>query len=129
MTNGMSKFSLAELAAMQETQDEAMQDYCELLIRTERAVDEYGMPVEQWVTGAALDCGLENTRSSEWRNGEPPDFDARLRLPIDTDVSNVDRVRITERFGVMLETPILFALTGKTKRGPSGLVVDLKVVV
>lgn len=129
MTSSMSRFSLAELAAMQTAQEEAMQDYCELLIRTERAVDEYGMPVEQWITGAALYCGLENTRSAEWRNAEPPDFDARLRLPIDTDITNVDRVRITERFGVMLDEPLLFALTGKTRRGPSGLVVELKVVV
>lgn len=129
MTSAMSKFSLAELSAMQSTQEDAMQDYCELLVRTERAVDEYGMPVEQWVVGSALFCGLENTRSAEWRNGEPPDFDARLRLPIDTDISNVDRVRITERFGVLLEEPLLFALTGKTKRGPSGLVVELKVVI
>jgi head-tail adaptor len=125
----MNSFSLAELAAMQDTQEEAMQDTCELLIRGSKGQDEYGQPVEEWIFGAETECGLEMVRSSEYRNAEAAVFDARLRLPIDTDVSNIDRVYITHRFGVMLERPLAFDLVGNTRRGPSGLVVDLREAV
>ena len=125
----MNPFSRDELGAMQTAQEDAMQDVCELLIRTERAVDEYGMPTVQWVVGQTVACGLSTKSSGENRNAEAPEYDAQLRLPISTDISNIDRVHITERFHQMLNVPLEFALTGRTIRGPSGLLVNLKVIV
>jgi head-tail adaptor len=125
----MRTFTMNELSRMQNAQETGMMDTCELICRGETGQDEYGQPVENWVAGATLACGLDNRASSEYRNAEAAVFDARLRLPIETDVSNVDRVRITHRFGILLETPLEFQLTGKTRRGPSGLLVDLRSVI
>jgi head-tail adaptor len=125
----MRTFTTGELDRMQEAQEAAMMDICDLLIRGEAGQDEYGQPVETWTVGSTFVCGLNNKASSEYRNAEAPVYDARLRLPIETDISNVDRVRITHRFGILLETPLEFQLTGETRRGPSGLLVDLRSVI
>jgi hypothetical protein len=82
--------------------------------------------VELLVVNATTECGLDDTASEEMINAEAHVFDAQLRLPIDTEISNVDRVNITHRFGVMLETPIEYELLGEAMRGPSGLVVNLR---
>lgn len=126
----MTSFSAAELACMQTTQEAAMMDTCDLLVRdeTDRA-DEYGMPVANWVIQATVACGLDMRPSQEARNAEAKLFDARLRLPIETDFSQVDRVRITHRFGVMLEAPLEYEIIGQAQRGPSGLRVELRGVV
>jgi hypothetical protein len=126
----MNKFSTAELTAMQEAQEAAMMDSGDLLMRfgTDR-VDEYGMPVVEWTEEAVIDCGLDLRASEEMLNAEAHYYDARLRLPIDTDVDNVDRVRITKRFGVMLAEELTFEVIGEARRGPSGLVLDLKSLV
>jgi len=112
---------------MQETQEEGMMDICDLLehMETDRE-NKYGKPVEEWVTRSGLACGLDMRSSGEVRNAEAELWDARLRLPIDTEVSRVDRVVITHRFGVLLKEPMLFQFEGGALRGPSGLVLKLK---
>ncbi len=102
-------------------------DVCELLehVETDRQ-DEYGKPVEQWVARGGIACGLDLRSSGEVRNAEAGLWDARLRLPIDTEVSRVDRVVITHRFGVLLEEPMLFQAEGDTLKGPSGIILKLK---
>jgi len=122
----MRAFTSTELSRMQTAQEEGMMDTCELLIRTERASDEYGMPVVQWVTQGPIACGLDDTASPEMLNAEAHAFDAQLRLPIDTVIEAVDRVRITHRFGAMLAEPVEYELLGDALRGPSGLVVKLR---
>jgi hypothetical protein len=60
-------------------------------------------------------------------NAEMHAFDAQLRLPINTVISGVDRVRITHRFGVMLlNIGVEYELIGEPMRGPSGLVLKLR---
>jgi hypothetical protein len=54
--------------------------------------------------------------------------DAVLRLPIDSVVTNVDRVQVTHRYGEMLLTPWTFAVIGMPRRGPSGLLLNLRLV-
>lgn len=125
----MRAFTTRELERMQTAQEDGMMDECELLIRTERSQDEYGMPVVQWVSGAVCACGLENRRSDETLNAEADLFDAQLRLPLDTDLSRVDRLRVTRRFGVLLDQAEEYDLVGETQRGPSGLLVNARRVV
>ena len=123
----MRTFTTTELERMQGTQEEGMMDTCDLLehVTTDRE-DEYGKPVEEWVARSGIACGLDLRSSEEVRNAEADLWDARLRLPIDTEVSRVDRVVITHRFGVLLETPMLFQMEGEADRGPSGLILKLK---
>jgi head-tail adaptor len=124
----MLDFSKAELAAMAATQKSAMMDTCTLLVRSTSGVDEYGLPIVSWVDGETLRCGLDMRASREMLNAEAHVYDARLRLPIDTRVSNVDRVRITDRFGELLHAPMYFDFIGEPRWGPSGIVIDLRTV-
>lgn len=125
----MSVFSVAELEGMQATQEAAMMDQCELLQYTDTAADDYGMPVVRWLVSGTPMCGLDTKASKEFRQAEAPYFDARVRLAIDTDITHVDRIRITHRFGVELTTPIEYEVLGEAMRGPSALVVMLRSVV
>jgi hypothetical protein len=126
----MTVFTAAELACMQAAAETVMMDTCDLLARDETdRKDEYGYPVAEWVEEySLLACGLDLRASRELLNAETPLYDARLRVPIDTDVSQVDRVRITHRFGEMLSEALLFELIGLPRRGPSGLLLELRYV-
>lgn len=106
-----------------------MQDTCVLLVRLEGEQDERGYPVAEWVESDPLACGLDPKPRGELLGGaELRLVDARLRIPIDTDVTGLDRVRVTHRFGEELAVPELFAVLGEARRGPSGLVLDLRSV-
>lgn len=125
----MRVFTPDELERMQGAQAQAMMDQCDLLIKfkTDR-IDEYGHPISEWVTAATLACGLDLRASREMINAEAYVYDARLRLPIDTLITRIDRVRVTHRYGVLLETALDFDLVGEPRRGPSGLLMDLRTV-
>jgi hypothetical protein len=122
-------FTAAELACMQAAAESVMMDVCELLTRFETdRVDDYGMPVVEWISLQGVACGLDMRSSGEVRNAEANLWDARLRLPIDMDVNRVDRVVITHRFGVLLAEPLLYQVDGEPLRGPSCLVIKLRSV-
>lgn len=126
----MRPFSLGELGRMQGTQQGAMQDVCVLEQWTAGVQDDYGVKASSYVDGAELVCGLDLTQNDldEANSAETSLAEGRLRLPIDTQLDRRDRVRITRRFGVLLETPVRYELVGDPRRGPSGLVVNVRVV-
>lgn len=108
-----------------------MQDTCVLQPRTTGAADNYNLPTETWPDGSSYACGLKpRDRDEAMDAAEVPLVDARLRLPLSAEasLSNVDRIKITRRFGVTLSTPISYEIVGPPRRGPSGLVLDLKQV-
>jgi hypothetical protein len=123
-----------ELSRMQTTQESAMMDTCIILRCTDGCADEYGMPITAWVEGAAIVCGYDGRRHVEAGipAGTPATqvalTDGRVRLPIETDISNLDRIELTHRFGVLLPEPALFEISGDPRRGPSGLLVDVRRV-
>ena len=122
----MQPFSVDELAAMQATQDSAMQDTCVLLAHTPGAADNYGMPEEAFTIRVVIPCGLDPTPSREMLNAQAHQYDAQVRLPIGVTINPVDRVRITHRFGVALAQSVLYEVIGQAQRGPSGLVLNLR---
>lgn len=130
----MLPFTLGELDQMQATQQAAMMDTCVLLRRSNGASNEYGYPEALWTESAPLSCGLDVGARLIASGGEAmgqtqaPMSDARLRLPIDTDITQIDRVKVTHRFGVVLASPNLYSVIGVRKQGPSGLVLDLRLV-
>jgi len=121
-------FTADDLASMRACQEDHMQDTCELLRCSESGTDAYGMPYKSFVLVSTSDCGLNTKASREMLNAEAHVFDAQLRLPYDTEITNIDRVRITHRFGEMLETPVEYDILGNPMAGPSGLVLNLRSV-
>jgi len=120
-------FSTGELEALQGTQEGAMQDRCVLLTRGSAGTDEHGQPIATWTERAATACGFGYPSPREAMGGaQVPATQGRVRLPLDTDVSNVDRVRLTHRFGAALSPTETFEVVGEPRRGPSGLALDLK---
>ena len=131
----MSHLSAATLASLRKSYDWLMSDTCTLILRGESTADDYGLPTVVWTEGAGIACGLDlggGSGAKHSRQVQPgtfvPVYDARLRLPIGTDVLNLDRVRVTHRHGEALATGLLFSVIGEPMRGPLGLVLLLKTV-
>ena len=127
----MRAFSSDELARMQATQESAMQDECQILSYAEAGKDKYGYPNAEWPAGLVSQCGFDPTASKEVMDKtEVAITDARLRLPLSLygSIDNRDRVRITERFGKVLAEQTVYEIIGEPERGPSGLVLNLKLV-
>ena len=126
----MSAFSTDELEAMQATQESAMMDTCIVLEYSAGAADEYGFPDPAWNGGSSYDCGLDGGERRELLDEtQVIEYDAVLRLPIDAEISQVDRIRITHRFGVELDTAVDYEIVSEPRRGPSGLLVELRKVI
>lgn len=131
----MRHFTTTELERMQETQESSMMDQCIIRVsfETDRR-DEYGMPVYELVDVTSI-CGLNpaprpeaNVPTGGGGASQVPISEGLLRLPINTKLSNVDRVTITHRFNVLLEEPVEYEFLEIPRRGPSGLVVKVKLV-
>lgn len=104
-----------------------MQDTC-LILAYSSTTDTYGNPVAYYAPGDATSCGLEHVNPREVQaSGEVPVIQARLRLPIDTSIDERDRVQITHRYGGAV-TAQTFEIVGPVKRGPSGIVLNLRMV-
>ena len=117
-----------ELTRMQETQNGAMQDTCVILDYSSVAND-WGNPTQSYtIRLSSIACGFEPVKTSETHgSGEVPLFDARLRLPINTTIEAIDRIRITHRYGSAVANKD-YAIVGPVKRGPSGLILNIKRV-
>jgi hypothetical protein len=124
----MRHFTATELTRMRSTQDGAMQDTCRIGAYTADD-DAYNLPDVTYVYGDEVICGLELMRPAEEQaSGEVPVIDAILRLPIDTEIDERDRVRMEQRYNEALTVPQVFEIEGPVKRGPSGLRLDLRLV-
>ena len=127
----MRAFTPGELTGLQATQEGAMQDTCQLLRRSSSTVDDFNRPVEVWTVVAAYVCGYEPLQREEgMEETEVGQLDARLRLPlaVESELDSDDRLKITKRFGVTLSAPPTLDIVGLARRGPSGLVLDLRLV-
>jgi len=125
----MKAFDFGELDGMRDTQESAMMDICLLGQRVVLSTDDYGMPVAGFSWSSPIECGLNPTKHIEVMDGtEVILTDAVLRLPVGTDVTHVDRVQITHRYGEALVMPWVFACIGMPRLGPSGLLLNLRLV-
>ena len=124
----MRHFTATELTRMRSTQDGAMQDTCRIGAYTS-VDDAYNLPSVIYVYGDEVVCGLDLISPTEQQaSGEVPIIDAKLRLPIGTTIDERDRIRIEQRYNEALTTPQVFEIEGPVDRGPSGLVLDLRLV-
>ena len=129
----VTHLTATELSRMRTTQDSAMQDVCRIGVYQENR-DTYGnpdtsSPEDLWHYGEEQACGLEHVRPRETQgSGDVPVIDARLRLPIGTTVGDTDRIRVEQRYGEALDAAQVFEIEGPVRRGPSGLVLGLRLV-
>jgi hypothetical protein len=124
----VSEFSTSELAGMQQTQEDHMMDRCTVDAYAAGATDDYGNPVPTWTPGAVTRCGYQPVKLADQMDlSKVPAFDATLRLPINTAIDPRDRITMTQRHGVAV-TPFTLEIVGEPKRGPSGLVLELRKV-
>jgi len=123
----MEAFTATNLSRMRTTQESAMQDVCEILGYSS-VVDTYGNPKPRYTAVATVACGFQHVRPREVLDtGELAMVDAKLRLPIETDIETHDRIRMTKRFGETLATAEVYEIIGPKLRGPSGVVLSLRI--
>jgi hypothetical protein len=121
---------------MQRTQQDHMMDRCTVLSRKESAEpNARGYKTPRYVeTCFCVPCGLQHSKTNteamlkSAEGTQVPMFDGSLRLPLATDISGLDRVRITHRFGVAVDDGELLEIVGEPRRGPSGLYANVKRV-
>jgi len=103
-----------------------MQDICEILSFSS-VTDTYGNPRPRYTAGASVACGFQHVRPREVLDTEEfAMIDAKLRLPIETEITTHDRIRMTTRFGESLTAAEVYEIVGPVMRGPSGIVLLLK---
>lgn len=126
--SGELAFSTAELAAMQATQTAHMMDTCVVQTFAAGTADGWGINADTYTDGTAIFCGFDNTAGDEKQGeSEVVQYDATLRLPLTTAVTESDRIKLTHRFGVAISPAEIYEIT-RIRRGPSGLLLELEQV-
>lgn len=123
----MRHFTTTELARMQGLQESAMQDTCVVLTHQANTGD-YGYGVPGYASGVPIPCGFNPKAREVMGDTEIALTDGSLRLPLNTAVTNLDRVILTHRFDVQLVPGEVYEIMGVPERGPSGLRLNLRVV-
>ena len=126
----MDAFTDTELLDMQDAQEAAMMDTCDIWRISNAGKDSYGKPKRAWITlYHDVPCGFGYPTPREAMGlAQAEQIDAKLRLALGTDITNLDRVTITDRFGTAEAEPIQYEIGGPVEQGPSGLVVWLRKV-
>jgi hypothetical protein len=126
--SGELAFSTAELAEMRTAQQAHMMDTAVVQTFSASTADSWGIPADSYSDGSAVYCGFNNKAGIETQGeGEVVQYDATVRLPIGTAVTESDRIKITKRHGTTLSTPLIFEIV-RLRRGPSGLLLELEQV-
>lgn len=124
-------FTSDELTAMREAQTDHMLDECVVLSYATGTRNEFNeADAPTYTAGEPVRCGLDMNPGSERHGPEMTviEYDATLRLPLNTSLKETDRVRIIGRFSEMNEYPT-YEIVSPIQRGPSGMRILLKKVV
>lgn len=123
-------FTAADLTNMRSAHTDRLQDECYVQALTETP-NTFGEVVNSWAdSGAAIACGLDMRPGSETRgiNKTVVQYDAVLRLPVTSTVTETQRIRVTKRYAETLGTAIVFDILSPIQRGPSGFRILLNKV-
>lgn len=124
-------FTADDLDFMREVQDGHMQDTCVVLSFAAGSQNEFGeYDAPTYTAGSAIDCGLEMQPGFERDGSEMTliEYDAVLRLPIDTTVKETDRIKVTDRYAENTDD-LTYWIVAPIQRGPSGIRLRLKKLV
>jgi len=121
--------STLDLTQMRDDFADLFNDTCKVLTYS-AAANSYGEMVASYTAGSAISCGLQMGGSAERRRSDSTltAIDATLRVPIGTVVTVEDRVQVTHRHGSALSPALTFEVASYPRRGPSGLVLELRAV-
>lgn len=122
-------FDANDLANMRTTQDDHMMDECKLQVYS-RTFDAFGDPVDTWTPAtSSIICGLDMKAGNEIDRTTMTtiNYDAILRLPINTVLDPKDKIQITKRFDESI-TALMYEIVSPIQRGPSGIRILLRKV-
>lgn len=118
-----------EMERMQRVQADHMMDACQILAFSSTE-DAYNIPQDSYTARPEIACGF-GFKQATWREvqeeSEVPITETVFRLPMATAVDPRDRIRLTKRFGETVPAQD-YEIIGEPQRGPSGLVVKVKLV-
>ena len=121
-----------DLLRMQTAQQAHMPDICHHLVYSSIS-DDYGSPTPTWTENTInIPCGLDQRPGSKGIDATDTviTYEATIRLPI-SELDNwdvKDRLLIIQRFGVVLDEPVLYWISSPIQAGPSGIRMLLKKV-
>jgi len=119
-----------ELAAMRSDVEETLLDTCQIGTEAEASGLEPGADSWTYDDESPVSCGFNASASKEVFDGSQATItDAVFRLPIGTAVTSVNRLKLTHRQGVALDTAEEYALIGAPRRGLTALTVYGRRVV
>lgn len=120
-------FSESELEAITATVEDSMLDLCTIDAYTEEA-GELNEPLVTYVSGRPTACRYRATTgvSRPGSGYELAGIDGVLHLPLDTVITNRDRVTITRRFGQRLTSVHTYDVVGDPSPGIASLEVKLQ---
>ena len=125
----MNPLSTSELELMETHQLASLFDECVRLAYVPGEKDPYGKPIPAWTEAETLPCGWSaTTRRKVMAGAQVVVTDGQLRLPAGTTISAQDRWRVTHRYGQALVSPPVYDSLGEPARGPSGILLDLRLV-
>lgn len=106
-----------------------MGDACRILAYS-AAVDEVGQSVATYTAGDEVVCLFSPLSATESVRGTATasTIVGKLRVPLGTEVTRRDRVRITKRFGVVESDPSEYAVEGEPRETAGFLSCDLRQV-
>ena len=131
----MRPISADELARMRMTQTDAMLDECVVMSYAEGARNEFNeADAPTYTDSNPIPCGLNTSPkfgiSELERHGQDMTmirYDAEIRLPINTEIKETDRIRIVSRFG-LYPGELTYEITSPIQRGPSAIRLRLRKV-
>jgi hypothetical protein len=104
--------SPADLDALSNDVTGLMLDRCVILTWQAGAQDDRGMPVVGYVAGAEIPCSFRDTSRREAQGeAQAATVQATVKLPLPTAVTTRDRIRLTWRYGRLLDTPEVLDIT------------------
>lgn len=120
----------AELARMRTVANESMLDTCTILTPS-FSTDAIGGQIAEWQESAAQDCGVSFAANQErtTQAGVAVQVEVVVRLPVTTQLTSQQRIKLTHRYGTALLTPWLFEVLGQPETGPTALVVRCRRVL
>jgi len=123
----MPLLSAIDLAKMRSVQVDSLHDKCTLRQRMVDGVDPYGMPViGQPIETLNVACGFKPKKVDEiLGNAEVTMIEAELRLPLGTNVTGLDQITLTHRYGELMSEARKYKVNGTPVPGATGIVIQL----
>lgn len=123
----MRHFTTTELQRFQSEQVSSLMDTCVVLTYV-GVTGDYGYGTPTYTSGTPIPCGFNGKAREVMQDTQVVLTDGSLRLPLETVVTNLDRIALTHRFDVQLVPGELYEILGAPERGPSGMRLNLRIV-